>query len=140
MGNEKEYKVSDYEDASSYLVKEQTLMDDVVDETRGALSSVSHLFNELETSAVGSSASFYNSVNSNFNENATDILVSSTNTTDILSADHRTSEIGREDALDAQNKQIREEAKVEEDVKMAEETVQEEAECKGINRHFPACL
>ena len=126
MTETKQPKVSDFENSSSFLVKERTLMDDFADEFHGALGSASSLIEDVASQSKGFNASYYSSLFSAFDETATEFTTSTSNITDSLTADHRTSEIGREDALDAQNNQIREEAKAEEEAKMEGETEQED--------------
>ena len=126
MTETKQPKVSDFENSSSFLVKERALMDDFSDEFHGALGSANSLIEDVASQSKGFNATYYTSLSSAFDETATEFTASTSNTTDSLTADHRTSEIGREDALDAQNKQIREEAKAEEEAKMEEETEQED--------------
>ena len=121
-------KVSDFENSSSFLVKERALMDDFTDEFHGALGSANGLIEDVASQSKGFNSTYYTSLASAFDETATEFTTSTSNTTDSLSADHRTSEIGREDALDAQSKQILEEEKVEEEAKLEEETVQEDDE------------
>ena len=96
-----------------------------------ALGSANSLIEDVVSQSKGFNATYYTSLSSAFDETATEFTTSTSNTTDSLSADHRTSEIGREDALDAQSKQILEEEKVEEEAKLEEETVQEDDEREG---------
>ena len=131
MTKTKQPKVADFENSSSFLVKERALMDDFADEFHGALGSANGLIEDVGSQSKGFNSTYYTSLASAFDETATELTASTSNTTDSLSADHRTSEIGREDALDAQSKQILEEKKAEEDAKMEEETEQEEAEREG---------
>ena len=115
-------KVSDFENSSSFLVKERALMDDFTDGFHGALGSANGLIEDVASQSKGFNATYYTSLSSAFDETATEFTTSTSNTADSLSADHRTSEIGREEALDAQSKQIQKEQSVEEEVKMEGET------------------